>query len=441
MVGVGQDEVTGVTMKVGMVGCGKLGLPVMLAMEMRGHDVMGCDVSPSRMCKTHYPHRERGPEGEPTIEPLLQNSQLRFGTLEEVVKHAEVLFASVQTPHLPEFEGATPLPRERKDFNYSYLIQAMREISEVATRLRKRVPVLVISTVLPGTMRSKVLPVVDTEWVKVCYNPFFIAMGTTMEDFLNPEFVLFGVEDPWAHEMGIKFYETITDAPILDMSIESAEAAKVAYNTFITSKITIINAWMEICHKIPGADVDDVTRVLTTATRRVVSPAYLRGGMGDGGGCHPRDNIALSWLAGELNLSYDIFGSLMTAREKQTEWLADLMVDTAHGLPLVILGKAFKKGTNLTTGSAAVLLQIILTNRGCTVQAYDPEVDPSPCPTFPPSLFLIGTNHEVWHQFPFPSGSVVLDPWGEYAEVVGCTGVTYISVGRSRAFFPHHSNA
>ena len=99
---------------------------------------------------------------------------------------------------------------------------------------------------------------------------------------------------------------------------ENAEAIKVAYNTYISMKIAYANTWMEICHKIPGTDVDQVTGALELATTRIMSPKYLTGGMGDGGGCHPRDNIALSWLARELDLSYDFFEHLMIARERQT---------------------------------------------------------------------------------------------------------------------------
>src|SRR5258708_38705322 len=87
-------------------------------------------------------------------------------------------------------------------------------------------------------------------------------------------------------------------------------------------KIAYANAIMEICHKVPGCNVDEVTAGLSMATGRLLSSKYLAGGMGDGGGCHPRDNIALSWLARELGLRFGFFESLMIARERQTEWLA-----------------------------------------------------------------------------------------------------------------------
>src|SRR5712691_6547227 len=85
------------TWRVGLVGLGKLGVPVALAMSLRGHDVMGYDVDESKMQKVRFLHRERGPNGEPSIEPLLQESALRFGPLQDVVDHAEIIFVAVQT--------------------------------------------------------------------------------------------------------------------------------------------------------------------------------------------------------------------------------------------------------------------------------------------------------------------------------------------------------
>ena len=89
-------------------------------------------------------------------------------------------------------------------------------------------------------------------------------------------------------------------------------------------KIVFANVLMEICHKT-GANVDEVTDALKLANDRLISGKYFTGGMGDGGACHPRDNIALSWLSRKLNLSFDWFENIMLARQKQTEWLANLM--------------------------------------------------------------------------------------------------------------------
>ena len=409
-------------MRIGFIGLGKLGLPCALAASTKGHDVMGYDILPELMTKKPRSVKELGPDGRTDFNAVLERSHLRFGRLEEVVTHADILFVTVQTPHEREYEGVTRVPADRIDFDYRYLIRAIEEVAAHATR---PTIVAIVSTVLPGTVRRLVKPIAGPQ-LQLCYNPAFIAMGTTMRDVLHPEFVLLGVDDEEAAATVEAYYESVTTAPVMRMSIESAELAKVAYNTFIGMKIAFANTLMEICHKTPGANVDDVTTALKNAHQRLISPRYLDGGMGDGGACHPRDNIAMSSLARKLALSRDIFEDVIETRWKQTEWLADLMM--AHDLPKAIIGYSFKAESNLIVGSPALLLQNILEERGFRPLMYDPHVDESPCDLseLPPHVFLIGAKHRQFASLVFPKGSVVIDPW---RYVPAQDGVSVISVG------------
>jgi len=397
------------SMRIGFIGMGKLGLPCAVAMDMKGHDVMGYDINKNRMQKQSIDYRETGPDGRSPLQPLLRKSGLKFGTMDEVVRHAEIIFVAIQTPHEERYEGVTRIPNERVDFNYDHLISGVSGLSRAIKKNGEDKIVVIISTVLPGTIKNYILPVVNKH-VKLCYNPFFIAMGTTMHDFLNPEFILFGVVDDTAARKVQKFYKTLHNAPFYRTTLENAELIKVAYNTFIGMKIVYANVMMEICHKMGGTmNVDAVTDAMKLATTRLISPKYLSAGMGDGGGCHPRDNIALSWLSRKLDLSYDFFDSLMIAREKQTEWLAKLMLEHKN-LPKVILGKAFKPETNIVTGSPSVLLKNILEEMGHDVTIYDPYLDGEKT-DWNASVFFIGTKHPQFAKMTFPKGSVVLDPW------------------------------
>ena len=394
-------------MRIGFVGLGKLGLPCALAIESKGHEVMGYDISPDVI---NTIRRKSIPYKEIYAQEYLEKSKIKVGTLSQVTEFAEIIFVAVQTPHEERYEGVTRLPEERVDFDYSHLRKAIRDTSREIEKTNEDMVVIIISTVLPGTIRRDIKPLLGKH-SKLCYNPFFIAMGTTITDFLNPEFVLFGVDDPWAAEKAEMFYHTLHNKPFMKMSVESAELAKVAYNTYITSKIVIANTLMEIAHKMPNVNVDDVTSTLQMATERIVSPKYMQGGMGDGGGCHPRDCIALSWLARKINLSHDIYEDLMKAREDQTSWLADLIEENnPDNFPIVILGKSFKPETNLTVGSPSILLANILKERKLPFVMYDPYVDGEP-PNFSKSLFFIGTKHSCWTELNFPKGSIVIDPW------------------------------
>ena len=412
-------------MKVGMIGLGKLGLPVALAIESQGHEVRGWDASDAAR---EGVRERRFPRPEEGVEELLASSQLELAPVEELVEFAEVVFVAVQTPHEPSLEGATRLPDYRRDFDYSFLTEAVDSVAKAAAAQEKPLTLAVISTVLPGTMEREVRPLLPAT-VKLAYNPFFTAMGSTAGDFLEPEFVLIGTDGPTEQDPILpRLYRTIHDRPLFETDIKTAELIKVAYNTFIGQKIVFANAMMEICHKV-GADVDDLADALGLARDRIISPRYLRGGMGDGGPCHPRDNIALSWLSGEADLSHDIFGDVMQARENQTQWLADLITERADGLPVVVLGKAFKPESDLTDGSPALLLASILEERGLEFAHHDHHIDGAGprIEEQPPSLFFIATRHPEYAEASFPPGSMVLDPWGYIPDQ---EGVNVVRIGR-----------
>jgi len=396
-------------MKIGFLGLGKLGLPCALAIESKGHDVFGYDSNPTVQ---EYVQNKKIPYKEEGVNQALINSNIKLVTLSELVKFSEIIFVGIQTPHHEKYEGVTELPQDRVDFDYTFLKNASIELSEEIKKQNLEKTVIIISTVLPGTIAREIKPLLNNQ-VKLCYNPFFIAMGTTMHDYLNPEFVLFGVEDLDAAKKAEEFYKTITSVPFFKTSIQNAELIKVAYNTFIGMKIVFANVLMEICHKT-GANVDEVTDALKLANDRLISGKYFTGGMGDGGACHPRDNIALSWLSRKLNLSFDWFENIMLARQKQTEWLANLMEE--YDLPKVILGTSYKPESNLEIGSASLLLKNILEKRGHKVTKYDPYVDSDTADNIKnkfkePCIFLIGTKHHDFINFDFPEGSVIIDPW------------------------------
>ena len=195
-------------------------------------------------------------------------------------------------------------------------------------------------------------------------------------------------------------------------------------------KVVFANTMMEICHHT-GANVDDVTEAMGLAHERLMSKRYLYGGMGDGGGCHPRDNIAMSWLSNELGLSHNFFDNLMIARENQTEWLADLMIEERNktNANLVILGKTFKQETNLVVGSPAILLKNILEEKGYDVEMYDPYTDDEEPNFRENTVFLIGTKHPEFKDMELPNNSTVIDPWRYRVEQ---QGIKLIHLGGSK---------
>lgn len=410
-------------MRVAFVGLGKLGLPMALAIEAAGYEVVGVDPSPrvvEALVTGRYPELERDAPG------LLEASRIQLVDSATAME-SDVCFVVVQTPHGPEHDGSSRLPADRRDFDYSSLALAISELSDQPGDAL----ITVVSTCLPGTFRRLVRPVAARK--RVVYNPAFAAMGSVVPDLRDPEFVLIGAEDAVGVEPLRDVWRSVAGDPTFALTDPTtAELAKMAYNAAITQKVVLANALMELAHAV-GADCDDVTAVLSLADRRVASPLYLRGGMGDGGPCHPRDGVALSWLAGEVGLSRDVFGEAMKAREAQTEWIArqaDALAD-GSGLGVAVLGRTYKPGTRLVDGSAARLLASILEEWGHQPIVHDPRVDEDErVPFTKPMVFVVATQHPEFVSMAFPPGSFVVDP---FRYIPDRAGVTVIRIGEGRS--------
>ena len=320
-----------------MIGLGKLGLPVAESMA-KMYNVSGYDIIAK------------------------QSDKIKIAdTLEEACKDAEIIFIAMPTPHDPSYGGQKPISSKiKKDFDYTALEECLRQIEQIVIN---GVMVVLISTVLPGTYRK--LARKFTKIQNLIYNPYLIAMGTVADDFLHPDLAIFGYNE-WTHGVGMSdtnrlakrlvwFYERLWKRRpfIAHGTYEEAECIKIFHNTYISAKVGIANMIGDVAHKIGRTNADAVTNALKHADR-IVSPKYMTAGNGDGGPCHPRDNIALSWFAQEIDLGYDIFGDIMRIREQQAENVAHELC--SHGRDIVILGKSFKPETHLTDGSASMLI-------------------------------------------------------------------------------------
>jgi UDPglucose 6-dehydrogenase len=401
-----------------MLGLGKLGLPVAYTIADKGHEVKGTDyysiVEQYLSGQEDYPHVEKG------LPELMERCSVGWASVSDLTEWSDILFVAVQTPHCKEFDGTHPLPEGREDFDYFHLRDAVRSVvKSISEREGEPLVLAIISTVLPGTIDREIRGLLSghEDKIQLIYTPQFIAMSTVVDDYRNPEFVLLGWDKTATPALAkmTSFYSTIHDAPVLPMSIESAELCKVYYNTWITTKVNLANNLMELCH-YTGANADDITNALCLATDRLISPKYMRPGMGDGGGCHPRDNIAMSWLARKLGMD-DIYTKMMTTREAQTQFLADLIKQYGAGRNVIILGASFKANTRLVDGSPALLLSRLLSRMSVKHSMYDPiapkDSKYSDPPQFSskPKLYFIGMNHDVFLDYQFEPGSVVLDPW------------------------------
>jgi len=371
-------------MKIGFIGVGKLGKEAAEVMAEK-HEVIGYDVA------------EVQPENFKMV-----------GTIREVCENREMIFIAVPTPHHVDYDGRYPTSHlPNKDFNYEIVKEVLKEVDKHTTKDQL---VVLISTVLPGTIRREFIQYCNN--FRFIYNPYLIAMGTVKWDMVNPEMVIIGTEDgsmTGDAKLLLDFYRTfITEGTRYEVGTwDEAEGIKIFYNTFISTKVALVNMIQDVAEKSGNINTDVITGALERSTYRILGPAYMKAGMGDGGGCHPRDNIALRYMADHLGLGYDLFDAIMTAREKQAENMANKLIDLSreHNLPVVILGKAYKPNVDYIDGSSSILVGHYLEKENVELH-YDLH---NPIP----AVYLLA-HLGKHHDYDFPKGSVVLDPWRSY---------------------------
>lgn len=373
-------------MKIGFIGVGKLGKDAAEVMAEK-HEVIGYDVT------------EVSPENFKMVP-----------TIKDVCQDRELIFIAVPTPHHPDYDGRYPTSHlPNKDFDYTIVNDVLDEVNK---HVSKDQLIVLISTVLPGTIRREFIDRIPNG--RFIYNPYLIAMGTVKWDMVNPEMIIIGTEDGSTTgdaKLLLEFYETfITEGTRYEVGTwDEAEAIKIFYNTFISTKVALVNMIQDVAEKGGNMNVDVVTGALERSTYRITGPAYMKAGMGDGGGCHPRDNIALRYMAEKLNLGYDLFDAIMKAREEQAKNLSTRLVIESQkdNLPIVILGKSYKPNVHYLDGSTSILTGKYCERFGSKFEViYDPETPIK-------AVYLLG-HMGKHHDYDFPEGSVVVDPWRSY---------------------------
>ena len=368
-------------MRISFIGLGKLGMPCAEALAKKGYtDIAGYDV-------------------------LQKHSDLVDikSSLADAIKNRDVVFIATPTPHEEGYDGREPTSHKQpKDFNYDEVKKVLTECNNL---MNDEQVVVLISTVLPGTIRREFDPIMTN--VKLIYNPYLIAMGTVGYDMINPEMIMIGTKKG-VEETAVKagwlknlYRDICENDPRIEFGTwEEVEAMKIFYNTFISNKIALVNMMQDVANKLGYMDVDKVTQALAKSTKRIVSPAYMKAGMGDGGACHPRDNIALRWLAKELDLGYDMFETIMTAREKQAENMAKEIL--THGENVFFTSDSYKPGTDLVDGSYSLLVQYYVRKHGGQiVNGIDTPVQ------------VIVRVHET-DQVSADDKTIIFDPWRSY---------------------------
>ncbi len=355
---------------ISVFGIGKLGLPIVACLAHRGYRVIGFDVDPKIVESVN----ERQPLiYEPGLAELLGESGDISATNDYryAVANSDVTFIVVPTPS-----------QEDGSFSTKYVESAAEQI---ATGLKDKSGFQVIvltSTVLPGATEGVVKPVLEKVSGKkcgldfgLCYSPEFIALGSVIRDFMNPDVILIGESDQRSGELLSEVYKTVcdNDPPIVRTTICNAELAKISLNAFITMKISFANTLAELCERIPDGNAEAVSRLLGFDSR--IGRKYLSGALAYGGPCFPRDNKAFTTFAKRIGCEARLAEATDAENEHQNERVVELVskrVGGASGKRIAILGLTYKPDTDVIEESAAMEIADTLLQKGARLSVYDP---------------------------------------------------------------------
>jgi UDPglucose 6-dehydrogenase len=356
-------------MKLSIIGLGKLGSPMAAVMAHKGHTVIGVDLNPAFVSALQ---QGRAPVNETGLTEMIHGNRERLTAthdFEEAILASEITFIIVPTPSGPD-----------GTFSAKYVLGAAEQIGAALRKKNEWHLVALCSTVMPGTTGGQLLPALEAHSGKtcgvdfgLCYNPEFIALGSVIHDMLNPDMILIGESDARSGNLLEKMYKGMCDSDprIQRMNFVNAELTKISVNTYVTTKISYANMLAQMCETLPGAEVDVVTSAIGCDSR--IGRKYLKGALGYGGPCFPRDNIAFSALARANGVPALLAEATDQINQRQVERLVDLVISRLPKNGTAgVLGLSYKPETEVVEESQGLALAQRLLKRGVRVIAFDP---------------------------------------------------------------------
>lgn len=357
-------------MNISLVGLGKLGLCSAACFASKGHHVIGVDLEDG-----HIDALNDGqcPVDETGLAALLETcrSRLEFTTdYERAVRCTDITLIIVPTPS--DAEGR---------FSNAY-VEAVLDRIAPAMKVKKAFHVVdVVSTVMPTSCERIFRPKLEEGTGKTCgrdfglvYNPEFIALGSVIHDFLHPDMLLIGASDERSARAVSELYSaTVENRPHYAlMELTNAEITKLTLNCYVTMKISFANELAAVCENIPGADVDVVTSAVGSDSR--VGRRYLKGGLGFGGPCFPRDNLAFQRCAEDADIQVHLSPRVVNVNGEVVNRLFTMVSEHApSGSIVALLGLSYKPGTHIVEESQSVMLAAELLDAGYVVRMHDPK--------------------------------------------------------------------
>lgn len=364
------------TGNVSVVGMGRLGVCFAAILAERGFSVIGVDLDAELAARINAGH---APCDEPGLQEMLTAGRARLRVTAdygEAVASSDISVILVGTPAGPD--GV---------MSPAHVKQAAQSIGRALRH--KAAPHLVIlrSTVLPGVIEGEILPALEEASGKscgvdfdFCYVPEFVAVGAVIRDMLNPALVVVGEHNPGAWPLIREFYDRCLSntPPFYRMNLVNAELAKITLNAYVAAKIGLVNLLAELCERIPGADVDTITRAVGSDPR--IGRKAFTGGPGFGGPCFVKDIKSFRALLAGAGVSPAIFEAVDLHNEsivhrllgQVNALLEERCGGDRAGAKVAILGMAFKPGVSVVAHSPGIGLARLLAAQSCKVIVHDP---------------------------------------------------------------------
>jgi len=346
--------------KVGIVGAGWVGLVTGACLAELGHDVVVREVDQTRVAALSSGEI---PIYEPGLEACVRavGGNLRFtGDLTELVEEPRVLLICVGTPAM--YSG---------DADMTAVHHVVGELA--AAGVPDGTVIAMKSTVPVGTGVAirKELDERGLKHVGYASNPEFLAEGTALKDFMNPDRVVVGGDDDTAIDQVVALYDGL-DAPLVRTDVASAEMIKLASNAFLATRISFVNEIANVCDAT-GADVTEVARGMGLDKR--LGPHFLKAGIGFGGSCFPKDVSALKQLAGNSGYHFQLLNAVIEVNELQKRRAIGKLtkhLGSLRGKVVTLLGLTFKPDTNDMREASSLVLASRLIAEGADVRGWDP---------------------------------------------------------------------
>ena len=354
---------------ISVVGLGKLGASMVAGFAEVGFNVIGYDILEKNVNVSKHGD---APVEETDSDIYIKRNRSKItatSNLKNAIYDSDITFVVVPTPS--NKDGA---------FTSKPALSAFEKIGEALKDKNSYHVIVMTSTVLPGITRSLLIPALEKYSEKkcgqdfgLCYNPEFIALGSVINDFLNPDFYLLGEFDSKSGDFLEEVHNKVSrnNAPIERMSIENAELSKIALNSFVTMKISFANVLADLCMKIPGGNVDVVSSALGSDSR--IGRKYLTGGMGFAGPCFPRDNVALDYFGKKVGADTKLLKENHDYNERLNSKIFDNLLEHVKDYKKVsVLGLSYKPKSYLIEKSPGLSLTNLLFKKGFNVKCFDP---------------------------------------------------------------------